>query len=43
MEAEVTMAMAMEDIVSVVAFTTTAMVARITRHTAGRTPAPTEW
>jgi hypothetical protein len=41
MEAEVTMAMAMEDIISVAAFT--AMVARITRHTAGRTPAPTEW
>jgi hypothetical protein len=43
MEAEFTMAMAMEDIISVAAFTTAAMVARITRHTVGRTPAPTEW
>jgi hypothetical protein len=46
MEAEVTMAMAMamEDVISpAAAFTTTAMVARITRHTTGRTPAPTEW
>jgi hypothetical protein len=45
MEAEVTMAMAMamEDIISVAAITTTALVARITRHTDGRTPAPTEW
>jgi hypothetical protein len=34
------MAMAMED-VTVTA--TTALVARITRHTDGRTPAPTEW
>jgi hypothetical protein len=36
--AEVTMAM--ED---TMAFTTTTMVARITRPTTGRTPAPTEW
>jgi hypothetical protein len=43
MKAEVTMAMATEDIISVAAITTTAMVARITRHTDGRTPAPTEW
>src|SRR5258708_12032453 len=34
--------MAMEDIVSAAATTTTAPV-RITRHTAGPTPAPTEW
>jgi hypothetical protein len=32
--------MAMEDIM---AFTTTTMVARITRHITGRTPAATEW
>lgn len=39
-----TMVMAMEDVISpAVAFTTTAMVARITRHTTGRTPAPPEW
>jgi len=38
--AEITMAM--EDIVSAAATTTTAPV-RITRHTAGPTPAPTEW
>jgi hypothetical protein len=27
----------------VTAITTTALAARITRHTAGLTPAPTEW
>jgi hypothetical protein len=36
--AEVTMAM--ED---TMAFTITTMVARITRHTTGPTPAPTKW
>jgi hypothetical protein len=36
------MAMAMEDSISVTATTTTALVARITRHTDGHTPAPTE-
>jgi hypothetical protein len=36
------MAMAMEDIISVTATTTTALVARITQHTDGHTPAPTE-
>ena len=35
------MAMAMEDVTTVTA--TTALIARITRHTDGRTPAPTEW
>jgi len=35
------MAMAMEDVITVTA--TTALIARITRHTDGRTPAPTEW
>ena len=41
MEAEVTSAM--EDVTSLAAgFTTTALVARITRHTAGHTPARTE-
>jgi hypothetical protein len=46
--AEVTMAlamaevtMAMEDVITVTAIT--ALIARITRHTDGRTPAPTEW
>jgi hypothetical protein len=34
------MAMAMEDVTTVTA--TTALIARITRHTDGRTPAPTE-
>jgi hypothetical protein len=34
------MAMAMEDVITVAA--TTALIAR-TRHTDGRTPAPTEW
>ena len=37
------MAMVMEDVISVTAITTTALAARITRHTAGLTPAPTEW
>ena len=35
--------MAMEDIVTAAAFTTTAIAARITRHMTGPTPAPTEW
>ena len=35
------MAMAMEDVTTVTA--TTALIARITRHTDGRTPAPTKW
>jgi hypothetical protein len=39
---DIIMAMAIEDIISVAAITTMAMVARITRHTDGRTPAPTE-
>src|ERR1700694_4100273 len=33
--------LAVGDIISLAA--TTALVARITRHTTGRTPAPTEW
>jgi hypothetical protein len=37
------MAMAMEDITSVTITTGTALLARITRHTDGPTPAPTEW
>ena len=41
MAMEDTMAMAMEDVTTVTA--TTASIARITRHTDGRTPAPTEW
>jgi hypothetical protein len=40
---DIVMAMAIEDIISVAAITATALVARITRHTDGRTPAPTEW
>ena len=43
--AEVTMAMedtmGMEDVITVTAIT--ALIARTTRHTDGRTPAPTEW
>src|SRR5713226_2761072 len=40
--AEITLAV--EDVISsAAAFTTTALVARITSHTADRTPAPTEW
>ena len=38
---EDTMGMAMEDVITVTAIT--ALIARITRHTDGRTPAPTEW
>ena len=37
------MAMAMDDVITVTAITATALIARITRHTDGRTPAPTEW
>jgi hypothetical protein len=37
------MAMAMEDVTSVTATTITALLASITRHTDGLTPAPTEW
>jgi len=32
-----------EDVASAVAITATASTARITKHTTGRTPAPTEW
>jgi hypothetical protein len=39
---DIAMAMVIEDIISVTAITATALVARITRHTDGRTPAPTE-
>ena len=41
MAMEDTMGMAMEDVITVTAIT--ALIARITRHTAGLTPAPTEW
>ena len=41
MAMEDTMGMAMEDVITVTAIT--ALIARITRHTDGRTPAPTEW
>jgi hypothetical protein len=35
---------ATEDVISFAAgISTTALVARITRHTTGRTPAPTDW
>ena len=37
------MAMAMDDVITVTAITATALIARITRHTDGRIPAPTEW
>jgi hypothetical protein len=37
------MAMAMEGITSVAAITIMALLARTTRHTDGRIPAPTEW
>ena len=42
MAMEDTMAMAMDDAGTVTAITT-ALVARITHHTDGLTPAPTEW
>jgi hypothetical protein len=39
---DISMAMVIEDIISVTAITATALVARVTHHTDGRTPAHTE-